>query len=517
MIKTRLALPVFAAMAAFAIAGCGGGGGSSSGIAGLAPPDSLVFVEGRLRPTGSLESDVDSLAGTIAGVDNLGNLIVEELEKSAREEGEPFDFEKEVEPWLGQEAGVALKSFEGKDTSQPLVIVETTDGAAAQRFVEKQTGQSKVPYKDGSYEGVDFEVGGKEGNAIGVADEFLVIANDEAAFKEAVDASNGESLADESVFSDTMSKATEGSLADVYADVGGLFEKSGNEANPIAAKILQNQGLDISEATLVASLVPDADRIEVEVSSKVGEETPPSGDASDLLASLPPRSFAAFAGAGFGERLKEIVDVFDEEGIPGQLEPHQLKSSVRQVGIDIDKVASSLEDAAVFAEGASKADLGGAFLATTDSKETVEAIDTLGKLVRGAGAPGVTALGGKVSGFSIRSPELGNRPLVVAATEKRVAIGYGLAQTLRAAEAGPGPTLGDQPGYKAAVDALGSTPIGGYVSGPGALTLAEALVPHKETGFWEATRYLKHIGYIAIGSSTEGDQGTTKMIVGIEK
>jgi hypothetical protein len=519
MTKTRLALPVLAAMAAIAIVGCGGGGsGSSSGVAGLAPSDSLVFVEGKLRPTGSLKSNVDSLAGTIAGVDNLGDLVVEELEKSAREDGEPFDFAKEVEPWLGEEAGVALKSFEGKDTSQPLVIVETTDGAAAQRFVEKQTGQSKVPYRDGSYEGVDFKVGGKEGNAIGVADEFLLVANDEAAFKEAVEASNGESLADESRFTDAMSAATEGSLADLYADVGGLIDKSGGQIDPQARELLQHAGIDPSEATAVASVVPGTEQVEVDLSSELGGEKAPGNDVSELLGSLPGNAFAAFGVSGFSDQLEEAIDELDASGISGEVPPHKLKSTLKAMGIDLDKIAASLDGAAAFAEGSEKANLGGALVLTTSgSGEAAETVANIGKLLRNFGAPGVTAVTGKASGFSIRSSELGHYPLVVVAREQRIAIGYGLAQTLRGVEAGGGKTLADQPGYKAAVSSLGSTPISAYVDGPAALHLAEALVPRKESGFWEATRYLKHIGYIALGTGTSGERATAKLIAGIEK
>jgi hypothetical protein len=124
---------------------------------------------------------------------------------------------------------------------------------------------------------------------------------------------------------------------------------------------------------------------------------------------------------------------------------------------------------------------------------------------------------GKASGFSIHSAELGHYPLVVVAKEKRIAIGYGLAQTLRGIEAGEGGILADQPGYKAAVSALGSTPISAYVDGPGALVLAEALVPRTKTGFWEATRYLKKIDYVALGTDTGGDRATAKLIAGLSE
>jgi Protein of unknown function (DUF3352) len=517
MIKTRFALPVLAVLAVVAIAGCGGGSGSGSDLASFAAPGSLVFVEGEVRPEGALKSNVDSLAKSIAGVDNLGEFVVEELEKSARGDGEPFDFEKEVEPWLGEKAGVAFKTIKDGNLTEPLVAVETTDPEATEEFVATQTRKSDTPYKDGSYEGIAFEVGGSEGNAIGVDGEFLLIAEGEAAFKAAVDASNGESLADQSRFSDAISAASDGSLANAYVDVGGLIDRSGGQIDPQAREILQNAGIDPSEATAVASVIPGSDQIEVDLSSDLGGEEAPSGDASGLLASMPSNSFAALAVSGFGDQLKEALDNLDASGIPGQVEPHQLKQSLEQVGIDVDKIASSLEDAAAFAEGTSEANLGGALVLTTSSEETVEAIGRLGKLVRSAGAPGVTTIGGKASGFSVRNPELGHYPLVVAAKDKRIAIGYGLAQTLRGLEAGGGATLGDSASYKAGVSALGDTPISAFVDGPAALHLAEALVPRSETGFWEATRYLKKISYIALGTGTEGELATAKLIAGIEK
>jgi hypothetical protein len=71
------------------------------------------------------------------------------------------------------------------------------------------------------------------------------------------------------------------------------------------------------------------------------------------------------------------------------------------------------------------------------------------------------------------------------------------------------------PDYQAASSALGDTPISGFVNGPAALRLARALVPASETGFQEAVPYLKAIRYIAIGSGSDGDLATAKLIVGV--
>jgi hypothetical protein len=522
MIKTRLA-PIVLVLSTLALApaGCGDGGGGSSSAsdpASLAPAGSVVFVEGTLQPAGQLKSNVEKIAQTVGGVDDLGETIVSELESQARDEGEPFDFEKEVEPWLGEKAGVFFKRLEDGDLSEPGFVIESTDTAATQRFIDKQVEENDDPVKKASYEGVDYWIDGGDESVIGLVGDFFVGGQDERAFKDAVDASGGESLADEGDFQSAISAASGGSLADVFVDVGKLIEQSGDSIDPNALQVLKSSGIEPSEATAVASLVPGSDQVEVDISSDLGGQEPPSGDASELLGSLPGDSFAAFAVSGFGKQLEEAIDNLDKTGIPGQVEPNQLKKGIDELGFDLDKIAASLEDAGAFASGSGKGNLGGALVLTTgDSSEVATAVKTIGALVRQSGTPGVSAVSGKASGFSIRSEELGPQPLVVATQDDRVAIGYGLRPTLRGLSAGGGSVLADTPDYEAAVSALGDTPISGFVDGSAALQLASSLVPSSETGFKEAKRYLKSIRFVAIGSGSEGDRVTAKLIVGLEK
>jgi hypothetical protein len=518
MVKIRFAIfSVLAALLAIAVAGCGSSSSSSSGPASLAAPGTVVFVEGNLKPTGELKSNVDSVANTLAGVGNLGSFIVSELESSARGEGEPVDFATEVEPWLGKKAGVAFSHLEGEELSEPLIAIQTTNAKATQEFIDKQAKGGKSPYKSFSYEGVDFKVGGSEGNAIGVVGEWLVIADGEKAFKAAVEASNGNSLGDESHFQTAIAAASKGSLADVYVDVGGLIEQSGNKIGSQAQEILQSSGIDPSEATAVASVIPGSEEIEVDLSSELGGEKAPSGDVSKLLGTLPAGSLAAFAVSGFGEQLEEAVDNLDESGIPPELKPNELKSTLEQAGVNLDKIAASLEDAAVFVEGTSRSSLGGALAVSASSAEAAEAVASFGTLLRGAHVPGITAVSGKASGFSVHSPTLGRKPIVVVATGSRVAVGYGLPAALKALDAGSGETLSGSARYKAAVASLGKTPISAFVDGPAALQLAESIVPRSKKGFWEATRYLKKIGYIALGTAGNNEPATAKLIAGLEK
>ena len=514
--------PLLAALALAALlvlaAGCGGGS-SGSGVAELAPPGAPVFVEGTLQPSGEMKSNADAIAERVAGIDNLGEYVVEKLESSARNDGEPVDFAKEIEPWLGERAGVFFEQLEeGNEFSGVGAIVESTDTGATQEFIDTQVKTGEDPYKAASYEGVDFEVGGSEGNAIGVVGDFLVIAEGEKVFTEAVDASNGESLAAEDTFAKAISAASDGSLADVYVDVGKLIDQSGGQISPTARQSLGNAGIDPSEATAVASIVPGSDQVAVEFNSDLAGQEAPIGDASSLLGELPGDAFAGIAVSGFGKQLNEAIDSLDKQGIPGTIPPGQLKRGLKQLGIDLEGLANSAQDAGVFATGNSKGSLGGALVLSTKGSQATATVSSIVTLLRSAHVKGVSVLGGKYAGFSVHSAELGDKPLVVAAREGRIAIGYGLPATLDGllAEKGKGKTLSEDPAYSDAVASLGDTPIAGFADGPAALSLADSLIPSSDEGFEEAKKYLKSIRFLALGSASQDELATAKLIIGLK-
>ncbi len=517
--RSRPLLAALAVLVLIAIAGCGGGSSSGSKVADLAPPGVPIFVEGELRPTGELKSNTDAITKKVGGIGNLGDFIVEKFESSAEGNGEPVDFAGEIEPWLGERGGLFFKRLDEDNEVEGIgLIAESTDPGAAEEFVSARAKSSKDPYRAGSYEGADFEVGGADGRALGVVGDFFVMTEDEEIFKEVVDASEGEALADEDTFSEAISAASDGSLADVFVDVGKLIEQSGGRIDPTVRQLLQNAGIDPSEATAVASIVPGTDHVTVDLSSDLGGKEAPTGDASALLGELPGNAFAGFAVSGFGKQLSEALDSLDKEGIPGTIPPGQLKAGLKQLGIDLEGLAGSVEDAGVFAVGETESALGGALVLSTKGAQAVETISSIVKLLRAAHVEGVSVLGGKYAGFSVHSKELGKKPLVVAANEGRIAIGYGLPATLEGLLSGTGSarTLSEDPAYGDAVDSLGDTPISGFVGGPAALSLADALVPSSNEGFEEAKKYLQSISFLALGSAKQEDLATAQLIIGLK-
>lgn len=519
-VKLRLVLPVLvAAVAALIVAGCGGGGSDSSGAdpASVAPAQAPVYLDFTVRPEGEAKTNIEALAKSLAGVDDLGGLIISELEKSASESGEELDFEKEVEPWLGEEGGLFLQEYVEGDFEGVGAALQVEDEDEAKEFLEKQVGSDSEPAKKGSYEGVDFWVEADDGTTLGVFDGLIVLADSETVFESMVDASDGENLGEEESFTSAIANVPDNSAADVFVDIGSLVEESGGEIDSETQLFLDTVGIEPKEATAVASMVPGSDHIEIDLSTDVSGDNPPSGDASELLGSLPANSVGAVASAEFGKRFNEGIDQIDEKGIPGQVPPHQLKKALKEAGIDLESIAGSIGDVGVFVEGNSERNLTGALvLDTEDATQAKNTVSNIGLFLRGTGTPGITAVNGKASGFSIRSPELGRQPVVVIAKGERIAIGYGLKSALAGLEES-GETLSDSPAYKEAVSALGSTPITAYVDGPAALKLASALVPSDDEGFKEAKPYLTKVDYLALGSEASDGLAVAKLIVGIGK
>lgn len=501
MLKIRLLLAVLTASSlAFAFAGCGDGESSSDlNPASVAPPGSVVYVEGTLRPTGALKSNVDSASETIAGVGNLGDLIVSELETAARDGGESLDFEEDVDPWLGSTGAVVFQRLEDDELSDPIILVQSTDTEATQRFIDEQ------------------KPGDSGESAVGIVDDFLVIAANRRTLESVANAAEGNSLGDEARFEQTIALASGGSLADAYVDVGGLLDQGEVDIDDQVAKGLDEASIDPDTATAVVSLTPGADQIEIDIrSDELSDSEAKGGFAPELLGSLPGRSFAGLAFSGFGEQLQESIDSIDAEGIPGVFPAGELKSGLQSAGIDLEAISGSLEDAGVFAVGGSEASLEGALVLTTKGTSAADSVASLESLLRLAGEPGVKPLGGRVSGFSVRTPELGPKPLVVAAGKGRIAIGYGLAATLNGLASGSGATLSDNPAYDDAVASLGGIPIVGFADGPASLRLADSLIPPSDEDFESVKRFLRKIRFLALGSGAGVDPATAKLIVGLK-
>jgi hypothetical protein len=513
-------LVLVALAAVLLVSGCGGDSGSGeTEPAEAAPPGASIFIEAEIQPDGEIAENIDSLAQKIAGIDDVGALIGEEIENdSADDNGTDVDFEKEIVPLLGERAGLFLQEYDGEDFQGAGGVLQVADQEEAEALFDKLSKENGEEYEDASYEGVDFNVQDDE-TAFGFNEGLLMYAESERIFKQMIDALDGENLESSESFAGTSDDAPDDSVGDIYVDIGALIQEAGQGIDDETRIGLELLGIEPEGSTALISLIPGSETLEMDISSNLTSGAAAGGDASSLLGSLPSGSVAAIASADYGQGLQKMIDEIDENGIPGEVPPNQFKRSLEESGVNIDSIVGSIGDIGVFVEGNSESTLGGALVIESgDSSEAQNTVKNLGLLLRASEVPGVTAFDeGSFSGFSVRSAELGEKPLVVAAGGTKIAISYGPEAAI-AALSGKAGTLGDDPAFAEAQEALGDTPISGFLAGAPALELFEALASPLDVAELDEVRpYLEKLGWIALGGSSSGDSTSAKVIAGLAK
>ncbi|MFT3865742.1 MAG: DUF3352 domain-containing protein [Solirubrobacterales bacterium] len=509
-----------AVLAAALVAGCGGGSGGGGGEpAGLAPKDAPVYLAVDLAPEAKTSEELDTLTGSVMGIENVGEFIAEQLEKAALGEGEKFNFEEEVEPWLGEKAGMYLSGYDGDEFDDYGLALETTSAGEAEEFIEKrvESKEDEEP-EEGEYEGDKYWIEPEDESVLGMIGDYVVFGQGKEDFEAMVEAFEGEGLNESPRYKKAMEAAGEDGIGSVYVDIGGLIEEGQGKIPAETESFFSLVGIEPKKATAVATVVPHSEAIEVDTSSNLGTATGSGGDATKLLESLPATAVVGFASPEFGKSVGEGIDRLSEEGIPGQLEPGELKGALETVGINLDSIFGSIGNAGGFVEGSALGSLGGAVvIETDDASEAKSTITQVGLLLQAAGTEGVTTISGNLSGFSVHSAELGPKPLIVGSAGEKIVIAYGPKAAARALRT-DGKTLGSTADFETAKGTLGSTPMTAFVDGGPALKLVEALLsPQEEAEIAEARPYLQKIAYVAVGAEAEGSTTTAKVIVGLQK
>lgn len=517
----RIAL-ILAALVAAAIlvAGCGGssGGGSGEEPASLAPSNAPVYLEVDLGAEGNQSEEFNELTQTVLGIDNVGEFVAEQLEQQALGSEQHFDYEKEVEPWLGEKAGMYLADYDGNNFRGYGVIFGTTNAGEAEEFVEKRVKENEEETGPGEFEGVKYYVENGGDTTLGVIGDYLVFAKTTHDFEAMVKSSDGgENLTESAKYTKAMETATDEGLGSVYVDIGGLIEEAKGTIDAETEAGLALLGLEPREATAVATLVPHSEQVELDLSTNVTRAAESGGDASAQLEALPATAVLAFAEPDFGKAFGEGLHEFSERGIPGQFEPGELEGVFEALGINFKSLATSLGGIAGFVEGSTRRNLGGAVMVeTSGAAEAKGLVAKIGLVLRASGNVGVTAISGELSGFSVRTPKL-EQPVIVASVGEKIVIAYGAkaaAQALRK----QAKTLGTTADFEAAKAALGSSPINVFIDGGPALKLVDTLIPiDKRESFDGAKPYLRKIAYAALGSEAKDGVTSAKLIIGVQK
>ena len=297
---------------ALALAACGGSGGAADADPAKAvPAGTAIYFEGVVRPEGDQKDDVLDAAGKVLRTDDPEAKIRELLDKAFKESENPdTSYEKDIEPWLGQKAGVWVSGVDRKDPGY-VAVVATKDTEKAQKAIDEGIKDEGGSVKERSYEGVDYQVD-KDGVAAGIVGDFFTVGT-EPEFKRTVKANDGDSLADDKKYKDTVGEIDDDRLGLFYIDLKPFFEQA-IKADPSAAQSFQQLRsvfpVDKLEP-MAGALLADGDRIAFDtVMSGPGVGalrvfTPFLGTGeTPLVAELPGDSWAAYGAPNVGPGLK---------------------------------------------------------------------------------------------------------------------------------------------------------------------------------------------------------------------
>jgi hypothetical protein len=515
------ALTLTCALLALTAAACGeSASGGDADPASLVPAGTPMYFEAAVQPTGDRRENALAAAGKVLRTDDPAGKLRELINKALADEDSGLTWEKDFAPWLGEDAGVWVSNLEAAEPSfAAIVAIKDAEaaGAALGRF--KQSGDETWTKR--SYEGIDYEVSSSEGNAVGIVDDFLVAATEDA-FKRTVDMRDGgESLADSDRYKDAVGDVGEESLGHYYADTRTIFDLALAEDPEAAAQLEQFKGyLPFDKlGPITGSFEADGEGMALDTVLTGVPEGPFrqlaglwAGGETELLGDLPGNAWMAFAAPKLGEGAKTLFDSF-----AGALGGAAIAAQVKQAtGLDLEAdVFSWVGDTGFYVRGESEADLDGAVVieSTDDAKAEIAFGKLIGLIGKEAGAqPEPIELEGAASAFALEAGA--GKPVVLARGQGRIVAAFGEAAATDALQ--PDAQLGDSDLYGEAEEVLGDDFAPSFLlSMPAVIKLVEA-TGQADADFEEARPYLEAFGSITSGGKADGDRVESRVAVSLK-
>ncbi len=456
-------------VAVLALAGCGDDDDAGAGLASFAPPDSPIYIEARIQPSDEQRAALEELAGRFTELPIIGEvadpfaLLEEELDESARDAGVDITFAEDIEPWLGERAAMAAAPAalsEETDDEGFVFALEVSDTDQARDSLER------IAEEDGGAEVAEFA--GVEGIKtdddaafFAIVDDTLVFAPTEADFQMAVDANDDDSLADSEKLEEAFDEIDdEDAIARAYVDFGAVMETVASEEGDIVGLESAKGIFPELDAPLAAALFVRDDGLTLDVSAP-GTAT----GNSEMLRSAAADAVAAIGIADLGARIRDGIARVEEVGSSmGEIPEGGIASSFQALtGVSLDDATAALGDGVLQLLGQVPQDFAAQLRVNSDGDgATVETmLDALENFLSRQDDTRVGPPLEATAGFSAQpvgdAGEGSPIKFIGAQTDGETitaTVASDLNAARQAAQAGE-ETLGDDPDFQAATEALG--------------------------------------------------------------
>jgi len=320
----------------------------------LAPDDALGYLHLNVDPDTGQYQDVRDVADRIPTLSK--QLTARLLSRVPAPSGAPPDFDRDIEPWFGGQAALAIVPAGGR-AAEEVQLLEVEDDGAAEKFADSvATGTPETT----DYRDVQVSVD-RRGLATAIVGGFLAIGR-ESGVRDVIDAQSGASgtgsLADDPNARKARDALPDDRVADAYLSADGIAKLVGNPRGPLATL---DAAVDPTASDGVAMAVVANDQgIELDIRSELDEARAkaqpgffaafPSFDAT-LTGSLPADSLAYVGIADPGHTLVSLIEQAsaDQPGLAAAVAG--LVKRVKQLGkVDLETdLLPSLGGEAAFA------------------------------------------------------------------------------------------------------------------------------------------------------------------------
>ena len=544
------AAALIAAMAA--LAGCGSSG-SKGEPSSLVPSSAPLYASFAIKPSGGSSGEASTAAKKLTHLAEPYGSLAQALLSS---EGSHVEFKREIESWVGKDAGLFLTSLDtsklpqsssslqallegglasaasslgadafGSSATQGAIVLETSDVGGARSFLEKRAHEQGALTT--SYRGVSYQVSPK-GAAEGIVKDFAVIGS-EAGFKSVVDTSlGGAAITSASGYSKPPANA----VASLYVrpeELTKAIHGSGGVAGQGISLIGQ---LFAGAESASLSVTPTSNSISLqgEIHSAGGTEPMFGQEGAKALGEVPSGAWLAAGVGNVGTNLPRAFALL--HGVASFASSTVFASfggpSIEKLFTELDSPKANLQQdfgtwattGSMFVSGTGLFNLQAALvIGSKDASASQAAVGKLAKLMRSAGAevsnttiPGAdTAVSVKLQGF----------PAVIfvangVGSNGQAKFVLGLGQPSIQGSLAPSSTLSTSPAYTSATSMLG----GGIepsliVEFPTLLGFLEGLGLTQSPGVSNLVPYFKSLGTLTAGASSQGGVQHFKVVVGL--
>lgn len=511
-------LCVAAALAATAAAlgGCGGDDREADEPADLVPAQAPLYVEAVVRPGADQRAALEELAAPLLGGEALDETLVGLIDEGFAEDADPgraATWARDVRPWLGERAGVFLTSVEPEP--EWALVVEVRDEAAARRALDRITdADDNQESERRTYEGVEYLL--YEDDAVAGVVGGHVVNGSEGGLRAAVDALEGDALADEDDFEGELEQTgARDALGYAYLRPDGLIAEIEDRTDRRQAEAFFDAvGLALDEpSTLTFDATGGVARADLALPLVRRSE---GGDTSRLLAALPSDAWLRFASGDAGGWLSGVLTGFlrvgaiddgDEDEVP------ELIDRLASAGLDVDDLG--LGDVTVYAAGTRPGRLEVALAAAVEDRDSAKVLASgvVGALREHPTVPLPPGLRPGAEGGQVKVPDLPS-PLIVALSGDRLVFALG-TDAARAALTTPA-TSADSPAGESERLLGAGVDVAGQLDLERLLALVAAFQSPPDPELAEARKVLRRLRPLALGARRDGGTLTLRLAAGPE-